>query len=163
VPERPKLLCRRYAEHSRPASQSYSLRCNRKTLSNRAANGGIEHLESLLQSSQDSRRLSAEDRKKLQQEALTNIEKGIEYLDSGTRSSGRAYKALREFYTPGVTVDPKVIQRLIEQLENLNVELVEVRSEEPGEPEIRYIDPEKLPPAYRERIRKYFEKLSEQR
>jgi len=128
----------------------------------RSLDRGIEHLESLLQSSQDGRRLSAEDRKKLQQEALTDIEKGIEDLDSHTESSEKTYRALREFYTPGVTVDPKVIQRLIEQLENLSVELVEVRSEEPGEPEIRHIDPEKLPQAYRERIRKYFEKLSEQ-
>jgi hypothetical protein len=128
----------------------------------RSLDRGIEHLESLLQSSQDGRRLSAEDRKKLQQEALTDIEKGIENLGSDTESSKKTYRALREFYTPSVTVDPKVIQRLIEQLENLSVELVEVPSEEPGEPEIRHIDPEKLPQAYRERIRKYFEKLSEQ-
>lgn len=125
----------------------------------RSLDRGIEHLESLLQSSQDGRRLSAEDRKKLQQEALTDIEKGIEDLDSDTESSEKTYRVLREFYTPSVTVDPKVIQRLIEQLENLSVEL---RSEEPGEPEIRHIDPEKLPQAYRERIQKYFEKLSEQ-
>ena len=128
----------------------------------RSLDRGIKQLEDLLASGRDGRRLSTEDTKKLEQEALTNIEKGIEDLDSASGASGKTYKALRESYAPGVTVDPRVIQQLITQLENLSVELVETQGAGPGEPEIRYVDPEKLPQAYRERIGKYYEKLSGQ-
>ena len=127
----------------------------------RSLDRGIKHLESLLQSNRDSRYMSAEDRQNLQEEALTNIKKGIESLDYDTKSSGITYKMLRDYYTPEVTLDPKVIQRLIAQLDNLSVEFVNAKGEKPGEPEISHFDSENMPQAYRERIRKYFEKLSE--
>ncbi|UCF15388.1 MAG: hypothetical protein JSW59_18440, partial [Phycisphaerales bacterium] len=122
---------------------------------------GIRQLEDLLASSRDGRRMSGAEADKLRQEAMNNIERAIEDLDSGSASSGNVYKALREYYAPGVTVEPEVIERLIAQLENLSVDVAETQSEEPGDPEIRYIDPDKLPQAYRERIRKYYERLSE--
>ncbi len=128
----------------------------------RSLNRGIKQLEDLLESGQDGRRLSSADKSKLQQEALTNIERGLDDLDSGSASSGKTYKALLEFYKPGVTIEPEVIQKLIAELEGLSVELAETQGEEPNEPEIRHIDLDKLPQAYRERIRKYYEKLSEQ-
>jgi hypothetical protein len=59
-------------------------------------------------------------------------------------------------------MDLSVIQKLVEQLKNLRVELIEQRSGEADEPDLRHIDPAKFAPAYRDRIRKYFEKLSEE-
>jgi len=38
----------------------------------------------------------------------------------------------------------------------------DVRGNKPKEPAVTYIDPARLPPAYRRRIERYFKKLSEQ-
>ena len=123
---------------------------------------GIRNLESLTQSSQDGRPLSREARMKLQQEAAANLLGGIENLPADSPPRRDAQRSLRELTDPRTPADERIIQKLVEQLRNLSIETVEVRDRKPDEPNIRYIDPAKLPPAYRERIQKYFEKLSQQ-
>ena len=49
----------------------------------------------------------------------------------------------------------------MEELQHFSMEAAEQLASREDKPELTHIDPAKLPPAYRGRIQKYFEKLSE--
>jgi hypothetical protein len=121
----------------------------------------ISRLERLLESREDGR-LPPDGMMKVQQEVFGDIEQEISRLPADNPGVSRLFRALRESYGPGADMDLSVIQKLVEQLKNLRVELIEQRSGEADEPDLRHIDPAKFAPAYRDRIRKYFEKLSEE-
>jgi hypothetical protein len=57
--------------------------------------------------------------------------------------------------------DLQALKKLMEELQNFSVETAGRRDPSEIAPEVSSIDPGKLPPAYRGRIEKYFQKLSE--
>jgi hypothetical protein len=57
--------------------------------------------------------------------------------------------------------DVELIKKVAEELRHFSVETSE-RLARKDDPEVTNIDPTRLPPAYRGRIQKYFQKLSEQ-
>ena len=53
------------------------------------------------------------------------------------------------------------LRSLINELQHFSVETADQMSRKEDKPEVTNIDPTKLPPAYRGRITKYFQRLSE--
>jgi hypothetical protein len=49
----------------------------------------------------------------------------------------------------------------LDQLQHFSVETADHLAKREDKPEVTNIDPSRLPPAYRGRIQKYFQKLSE--
>jgi hypothetical protein len=102
----------------------------------------------------------------LRREASRNLERATadqQRSDSGTNNVGSALRRELENETPSGSVDEAVIRQLISQLKALRVEQARSADEQEDEEwDIDHIDPSRLPPAYRERIQRYYEKLSEQ-
>ena len=58
-------------------------------------------------------------------------------------------------------LDADDLKGLINELQHFSVETADQMSRREDKPEVTNIDPTKLPPAYRGRITKYFQRLSE--
>jgi hypothetical protein len=59
-------------------------------------------------------------------------------------------------------VDPQKLRKLLEEIEQFRVEASQRSLAKKDDPRLEHVDPSKLPPAYRDRIQKYFQKLAEQ-
>jgi hypothetical protein len=68
---------------------------------------------------------------------------------------------LQEMLKAETGLDPGDLKKLMEALQHFSVETSEQLAKEDDRPELSNIDPSRLPPAYRGRIQKYFQKLSE--
>jgi hypothetical protein len=58
-------------------------------------------------------------------------------------------------------LDVDDLKKLMDQLQHFSVETADHLAKKEERPDITNIDPTRLPPAYRGRIQKYFQKLSE--
>jgi hypothetical protein len=58
-------------------------------------------------------------------------------------------------------LDADDLRSLINELQHFSVETADQMTRKEDKPEVTNIDPTKLPPAYRGRITKYFQRLSE--
>jgi hypothetical protein len=127
-----------------------------------ALDRGLRQLEGLAEDGGEGRRLSAGDESKRRGEAMANLADGI-YGNFGYNENSRAVvRAIeRELRTTKVPVDVRAIERLIGDLERRRVESTVAGDKKPESPQGTFSDPARLPPAYREKIEKYYEKLSE--
>ena len=57
--------------------------------------------------------------------------------------------------------DLESLKKLMDELQNFSLEISALQAKKDDKPEVTNIDPTQLPPAYRGRIEKYFQKLSE--
>lgn len=62
---------------------------------------------------------------------------------------------------PGSSVDPTALKKLLDEIEEVRVEANDANRPKPPELNTTQIDPSKFPPAYRERLKVYFEQLSQ--
>jgi hypothetical protein len=115
---------------------------------------GMAELESLIKQLEKSNQIPREDQTKQAQEALYNLQLGLrEQYGNDDRN-----KLLLPLRTNALDAD--VLKKLMEQLQHFSVETTD-RAKKDDKPDIANIDPTRLPPAYRGRIQKYFQKLSE--
>lgn len=115
-----------------------------------------QQLESLMRRLEDNKLPSQEDLKKQlgemskdNEEARHRFEQIVGNLDDRDKNA----------IAPPLT--PEQIQELMKELDGLRVQMAESK-EQQEKPDMTHLDPEKWPAQYRDRIRKYFEKLSEQ-
>lgn len=122
---------------------------------------GLAQLGSLVRQLQEGRPMDSKDQGKQGQEALANLQRGMQSL-YGNHKPGQEIlvEMERELKGQAEKPDPEKLKKLMEKLQNFSVELAE-KDKKPDQPEVTNIDPAKLPPAYRGRIEKYFQKLSE--
>lgn len=110
----------------------------------------------------DGRILKREDRERLQQEALENLRRGLEdRKGKDRRVDALLLDAEKELKKVDLAVDGPRLKRLLEQIEQLRVQMADVALEKPKDPSMTHIDPSRLPATYRERIQRYYRKLSE--
>jgi hypothetical protein len=64
--------------------------------------------------------------------------------------------------TPGMPVDAAALKKLIDEIEAARAEANDPAQLKPPDLNTTQVDPSKFPPAYRERLRTYFEQLSQQ-
>jgi len=67
----------------------------------------------------------------------------------------------RELKKGEAPVDVENLKKLMDELQNFSLEISALEAKKEDKPEVTNIDPARLPPAYRGRIEKYFQKLSE--
>src|SRR5262249_10195862 len=129
-----------------------------------ALDRGLCQLEGLARDGSEGRRLSPGDESKQRGEAMANLADGI-YGNFGYNETSRAVvRAIeRELRTTEVPVDFRVIEKLIGDLERRRLESTVAGDKKLEDPRGTFFDPARLPPAYREKIEKYYEKLSELR
>ncbi|SPE50566.1 exported hypothetical protein [Verrucomicrobia bacterium] len=121
---------------------------------------GMSELDSLIKQLENNRPVPPEDQAKQRQQALANLQNGVrnQFADSD-----RADQLLLQLQEALKTQQPDIgdLKKLMDQLRHFSVETSEHRSGKEDQPELTNIDPARLAPAYRGRIQKYFQKLSE--
>jgi hypothetical protein len=124
-------------------------------------NQGMSELESLLKQLEDKRHMSPENQRKQGREALGNLQQGVRALYGDTERGTQILLKLDQMLKAEKLLDADDLKGLINELQHFSVETADQMSRREDKPEVTNIDPTKLPPAYRGRITKYFQRLSE--
>ena len=124
-------------------------------------NQGMSELESLLKQLEDKRQMSPENQGKQGREALGNLQDGVRELYGKTERGTQILAKLDQMLKTEKPLDADDLRSLINELQHFSVETADQMSRKEDKPEVTNIDPTKLPPAYRGRITKYFQRLSE--
>jgi len=123
---------------------------------------GLAQLQSLIKEMQENRDVSPQDQAKQGQEALYNLQLGLrEMYGSNERGNQIMLRLQQELKKGESPVDVEGLKKLMDELQNFSLELTAAQAKKEDKPDVTNIDPSKLPPAYRGRIEKYFQKLSE--
>jgi len=124
-------------------------------------NMGMSELESLLKQLEEKRLLSRLDQRKQGQEALGNLQAGVRSRYGDNESGRQILAKLDQMLKDEEPIEIEDLRELIRELQHFSVETTDQMERRQDKPEVTNIDPTRLPPAYRGRIQKYFEKLSE--
>ncbi|HXU75313.1 MAG TPA: hypothetical protein VN794_02035, partial [Methylomirabilota bacterium] len=93
-------------------------------------------------------------------EALAGVQDGLRHRQGGNER-GQQLLARVEQMLKAEDLDVGDLKKLAEELQRYSVENA-AKSEPQENPELTNLDPSRMAPAYRGRIQKYFQKLSEQ-
>jgi hypothetical protein len=121
---------------------------------------GLEQLRGLMDPDR-ARPRTPEDEGKQRREALANLRRGATALYGRDQRAERLLQRAEEALKEDQKIDGPRLRKLMDEIERFRVETSEARLT-PDDPRVRHLDPARLPPAYRDRIQRYFEKLSEQ-
>jgi hypothetical protein len=121
---------------------------------------GMGELDSLIKQLEKSNQIPQEDQKKQGQEALYNLQLGMKEQYGNNERGNQILLSLNQMLKTNV-LDADDLKKLMEQLQHFSVETTDHLAKKEDKPDITNIDPTRLPPAYRGRIQKYFQKLSE--
>ncbi len=124
-------------------------------------NLGMAELESLLKQLEKERRISPEDLGKLGQQALFDLQTGLRSPSGGNDEGNRILLPLQQMLKDQKPLEVGDLKKLLDELQHFSVETSDRLARKDDKPDLTNIDPTRLPPAYRGRIQKYFEKLSE--
>jgi cytochrome c556 len=124
-------------------------------------NQGMSELESLLKQLEGNRKMSPENQAKQGREALGNLQYGMRGLYGKSEPGAQLLAELDRMLKAEQPLDADDLRKLINELQHFSVETADQMSKREDKPEVTNIDPTRLPPAYRGRIQKYFQKLSE--
>jgi hypothetical protein len=124
-------------------------------------NMGMSELESLLKQLEDKRQLSREKQDKQGQEALGNLQAGVRSKYGDNDRGAQLLAKLDQMLKAEQPIEVEDLRSLINELQHFSVETADQMERKQDKPEVTNIDPTRLPPAYRGRIQKYFQKLSE--
>ena len=121
----------------------------------------MSELESLLKQLKDNRHMTPEKQGKQGREALGNLKNGMRALYGDNERGTQILAELDWMLKAEKPLDGDGLRKLISELQHFSVETADQMSKREDKPEVTNIDPSRLPPAYRGRIQKYFERLSE--
>ena len=123
------------------------------------AQGGAE-LDSLIKELEKNGQLAPSDQSKQGQQALQDLQNGMRSRFGDDASSQELLGRLGRALDQG-TLNPNELKNLLQQIQRFAAESSEKLARREDQPDITNIDPSRLPPAYRDPIQKYFEKLSQ--
>ena len=109
---------------------------------------------------EENRQISPEAQAKQGQQARFNLQAGIRN-QAGSNERGNQILLHLDQLLKAESLDVGDLKKLMDQLEHFSVETSDLLAKKEDQPELNNIDPARLPPAYRGRIQKYFQKLSE--
>ena len=124
-------------------------------------NLGLAELESLIKQQQNKRQVSPRDQASQGREAMFNLRTGMRDLYGDNERGNRILAQLEEILKAENPVDVETLKKLMAELQHFSAETSDRLARKDDKPEVMNIDPSRLPPAYRGRIQKYFQKLSE--
>jgi hypothetical protein len=121
----------------------------------------LRQLEGMANDPRGGARPAGPDDRKQREDAVAELRRGADALYG---QDARLRKAIVdvEAALQDDKVDGAKLKQLLETIERYRVELGDRRAGGPAKPEMRHLDPDTLPAGYRERIERYFRKLSEQ-
>jgi hypothetical protein len=122
---------------------------------------GMSELESLLKQMEKQGKPSPEQLGKQGQEALYNLQSGLRSFYGSNERGEEVLLHLQQMLKGETPMETEDLKKLLEELQRFSIEHSEHLARKEDKPEVTNIDPERLPPAYRGRIQKYFQKLSE--
>jgi len=122
---------------------------------------GMAELQSLLRQLERQQQLSPEDRAKQGQQALLNLQSGMRSQFGDNDQGNQLLLQLQQLLKSEAGLEPGNLKQLLDQLQHFSAEASAQLAKSEDQPELMNIDPTHLPPAYRGRIQKYFQKLSE--
>jgi hypothetical protein len=123
-------------------------------------NLGLAQLESLAKQLAKEQKISAQDQSKQGQEALYNLQSGMRSLQGDNERGNQILLHLEDLLKSKDPIEIEDLRKLLSELQHFSVESTDHLAKK-DDPEVTNIDPSRLPPAYRGRIQKYFQKLSE--
>ncbi len=121
---------------------------------------GMAELDSLIKQLEKSNQIPKEDQKKQGQEALYNLQLGLREQYGNNDRGNQILLSMNQMLQTNV-LDAESLKKLMDQLQHFSVETSDHLAKKEDKPDVTNIDPTRLPPAYRGRIQKYFQKLSE--
>jgi hypothetical protein len=124
-------------------------------------NQGMSELESLMKQLGQKRKMSPEDQRKQGREALGNLQQGMRERYGDNEQGTLLLSKLDKMLKADKQVDMEDLRKLIDELQHFSAETTDQMARKEDKPEVTNIDPTRLPPAYRGRIQKYFQRLSE--
>jgi hypothetical protein len=123
---------------------------------------GLAQLGSLLRQLESQRPVSPEDREKQRREAYFNLQNALRALAPAQPTAVVLSRELDQDLKPGEKAfDAEVLKRLMAALEKFNRELHAEPENRAVKPEVTGLEAGRMPAAYRGRVEKYFQKLSE--
>jgi hypothetical protein len=124
-------------------------------------NLGMSELESLVKQLENHRQVSRENQTKQGQEALANLQSGMRSLYGNNDRGTLLLQKLEQMLRAEQPIEVGDLRELMNALQHFSFEAADQMERRQDKPEVTNIDPTRLPPAYRGRIQKYFQKLSE--
>lgn len=123
---------------------------------------GLRQLEGLVAEAEAGRPKEGEHAERRRRELLFNLRQGIVGLHGQNERSHRLLLRLEDELTRAdLHADPRRLRKLLEEIEQFRVEMSDARLAKEQANALRHVDVSKLPPAYRDRIQRYFQRLSE--
>jgi len=121
---------------------------------------GMTELDSLVKQLENNRPVSQEDLEKQGHEAMLNLQDAMRSRFGNNDRADHILISLDKILK-AQAIDLGDLRKLMEELQHFSVEVSDRQVKKDDQPEVTNIDPTRLPPAYRGRIQKYFQKLSE--
>lgn len=122
---------------------------------------GMAELDSLIKQMENDHPLSREDLARQGRQALYNLQTGMRSRQGGNDGGNQIMSHLQQMLEAPAALDVDEVKKLMEELRQFSAESADQLAKKADQPDVTNIDPSRLPPAYRGRIQKYFEKLSE--
>lgn len=122
---------------------------------------GMAELDSLIKQLENQRPISEQDRAKQGSQALMNLQNGMRSQFGDNSNAQQILLQLQELLKGQKPMEVADLKKLMETLQRFSVETAEKRMSKENPADLANIDPSRLPPTYRGRIQKYFQKLSE--
>ena len=124
-------------------------------------NQGMANLDSLIKQMEKEHPISPKDRARQGREALYNLQSGLRAQSGDNDRGNQILLHLEQMLKPEAPLEVADLKKLMDELQHFSVETSDHLAKKEDKPEVTNIDPSRLPPAYRGRIQKYFQKLSE--
>jgi len=124
-------------------------------------NQGMANLDSLIKQLEKPHPISPQDKGRQGREALYNLQSGLRNQSGDNDHGNQILLHLEQMLKPEAPLEVADLKKLMDELQHFSVETSDRLAKKEDKPEVTNIDPTRLPPAYRGRIQKYFQKLSE--
>src|SRR6267154_4673125 len=122
---------------------------------------GMAELESLLKQMERGRPIPPDAQARQGRQALLNLQSGMRSQYGDNQNGNQLLLQLAEMLKSGTGLEFGDLKHLLDELQNFSTEASGKLAKLADQPETANIDPSRLPPAYRGRIQKYFQKLSD--
>jgi len=122
---------------------------------------GMTELASLIKQLEEKRPVAPNDQAKQARQAMVDLEQAVKAVPGSREQTDQVLLEIEKNLKPESGLDVAMLKQLMNQLQHFSAEVSDHLARKDDQPIVRNIDPAALPPAYRGRIQRYFQKLSE--
>jgi hypothetical protein len=123
----------------------------------------LRQIEALVAQAESGKARDPKDAARQRRQALADLRRGTEDRHGKDERTARLLlRAEEELTRVDLKVDAPRLRKLLDEIEQFRLEMTDRALAKKDLAQLRHIDVSRLPPAYRERIQRYFQRLSEQ-